>query len=39
MDLLLVPQRMFRQAHKLDKRDRAILDAMVKNLLAHRHHR
>ena len=32
-------QRMFRQAHKLDKRDRAILDAMVKNLLAHRHHR
>jgi transcriptional regulator with XRE-family HTH domain len=29
-------QRMFRQAHKLDKRDRAVLNALVKNLLAHR---
>lgn len=29
-------QRMFRQAHKLDDRERAILSEMMKTLLAHR---
>lgn len=35
-DADVVLQRMFRQAKKLDERERAILDGMMKTLLAHK---